>query len=95
MSSLPVLDDSGKEARYSEGRHSLSLFSSSHPLYYPHQPPFTGRRSPAKARGAEPQATAHPKALSLTEGKPSAAEGGGAGLRSHVTLSSALTSPAG
>lgn len=52
MSSLPVLDDSGKEARYSEGRHSLSLFSSSQSHVFQYVPQTHQARSSFRAKFA-------------------------------------------
>ena len=66
MSSLPVQDDSGKEARNSGGSRSHSPFSSSsHPSSNPHQSPVTRRRSPDSARDAETVQTTDPQARSL------------------------------
>lgn len=61
----------------SRGHYSHSLFFSSFLPFYPHQPPVTGSRSPAGARGAETVPITDPEALSLREGKSSAAEWGG------------------
>lgn len=62
------------------------------PVNRPHQPPVTCRTSPAGAPRAESGPTRDPEALSLREGKSSAARGG-PGLASHVTSGSTLLLP--
>ena len=82
-----------KKAWDSRGHNSHSLFFSSSLPFYPHQPPVTGRRSPAGARGAETVPITDPEALSLREGSLQLQRWAGVGR--HVTPSSALSTPAG
>lgn len=85
MSSSPVPKDNEKGAPSTAGRGSHTPVPiCSQPVNSPHQPPVTCRTSPARARNAESVPRRDPEALSLREGKSSAA-GGGSVLASHVT----------